>query len=88
MFHFFNPRNGPWVVAWFVTVAVLYALTLAWLFFWKGAEQLARHPALLHPSGHLQSPAAIRLVMTLGIAGGIVAMLVMIFTDIRVDAMR
>lgn len=87
VFHFFNPRNGPWVVAWFVTVAVLYVLTFAWLFLWNGAEQLAQHPAVLQPSARPQSPAALRMMLATFVAVGIVAMLVMIFADIRVDAL-
>jgi Na+/proline symporter len=86
--HFFNPRNGPWVMAWFVTTAVLYVLAFVWLFLWNGAELLARHPAILGPSTREQSPAAIRLTLVLMIAGGIVAMVVMIFADIRVDALQ
>jgi hypothetical protein len=68
VFHFFNPRNGPWAVAWFVTIAVLYALTFAWLFLWNGAEQLAQHPAVLQPSARPQSPAAIRMTLVLFLA--------------------
>jgi hypothetical protein len=78
--HFINLRNGPWVVAWFVTVVMLWALTIIWLFFRRGAEQLIEYPGMLNlPS---RNPWVIKAYFLLCLAGGIVGLCAMIFNDI------
>jgi len=47
-FHYFNPRNGPFVIAFYVTVVALWIATFYWLFFKQGAETLLDHPGLLN----------------------------------------
>jgi hypothetical protein len=84
VFHFFNPRNGPVVLAWYVTVVSLWAATGHWLFLRQGAETLVAHPGLLNfPSNR---PGMVKLVFLLGLAGGIAGLLMMLVMDIPVPA--
>jgi hypothetical protein len=79
--HFFNPRNGVFVALFWAAVIVLEACTLYWLFFRNGAEELLRHPGILHPS--LREPWQIKLVLFVSFAGTFLAMLMMTLLDMQ-----
>ena len=83
VFHYFNPRNGPVVVTWYVTVVALWVVSVYWLFFQQGAEALVAHPGLLNlPSNR---PAMVKAFFLLCLAGGIAGLLAMIVLDLPVD---
>jgi hypothetical protein len=76
VFHYFDPRGGgPFVIAFWVTVAILWIATCRWLFR-GGAEELVAHPGLLNVE---VGPRAIKLLFLLALAGGVSALLMMIF---------
>jgi len=75
--YYLNPRNGPFVIAFYTSVIALWVLSFYWLFFRGGAEELIAHPGLLNfPS---QNPLWVKALFLLSVGGGIVALLVMIF---------
>jgi hypothetical protein len=81
IFSYFRPRDGnPFVLAWFGVVIGLWILGFHWLFARRGAELLVEHPGLL--SGDPKSPAMIRVLYCLMVAGGILGLLVMFIADI------
>jgi hypothetical protein len=69
VFHYFNPRGGPFVIAFWVTVVVLWIGTYRWLFR-GGAEELVAHPGLLNIQ---VGPRVIKLLFLLALAGGVAA---------------
>jgi len=76
IFHYFDPRNGPYVIAFYVTVVALWILTAFWVFVRGGAEALIRHPGLLNlPS---QEPWAVKALIVLMLAGGVAGLTMMI----------
>jgi hypothetical protein len=78
--HYFNPRNGVFVIAFYVSVVAEWILCFYWLFFRAGAEDLIAHPGLLNlPT---QRPIIVKAVFLLSVAGGIAAMAIMIFRNI------
>ena len=80
--HYFNPRNGPFVVAWYVTGAALWVATVYWVFFRRGAEALIRHPGLLNLP--VQQPWAVKALVILMLTGGAAGLAMMIFGDLPV----
>lgn len=81
---FVSPRNGPFVLAWYLSVVVIWVLAIVWIFFMRGAEMLSEHPGLLNvPS---QSPGAIKFFVLVCIAGGAIA-LTMVFLE-QIPAIR
>ena len=86
VFHYFNPRNGPFVVAWFVSVVVLWMLSVYWVFFRRGAEQLIDHPGLLNIDS--DKPWVIKAFFLLCLAGGVAGLLAMIFGNLQPPTFR
>jgi hypothetical protein len=64
---YFNPRNGPFVIAFDLTTVALWIAAFYWLLFRGGAEDLARHPGLLRSS----DPRAVKAFFLLASAGGV-----------------
>ncbi len=80
VFYYFRPRDGnPFVIAFFASPAVIWALGTYWLFARGGAEMMIRHPGLLNVS--FQSPALLKLFWCVCLAGGIVAAVAMFVSD-------
>ena len=83
MFHFFRPRDGnPYVIAFFVTVIVLWILGTYWLIFRGGAKMIATHPGFLNVD--IKNPALIILIWFACLAGGTIAVITMFTVDIPV----
>jgi len=80
-FHYFNPRNGPFVIAFYVTVVVLWIATFYWMFFRGGAETLIAHPGLFNVPGN--RPWVLKAYFLVCLAGGIVGLSMMIFGNIQ-----
>jgi hypothetical protein len=80
VFYFFNPRNGPFAVAFFCSVVAMWALTIFWLFFRQGAEQLIEHPGFLNSP--VNEPWAVKALTIVMIAFGIVALVTMVLNPI------
>ncbi len=80
--HYFDPRNGPFVIAFYVSVVVVWILTAYWVFLRGGAEALIRHPGLLYmPS---QDPGAVKGLVALMLAGGVAGLTMMLLGYARV----
>ena len=78
IFHYFNPRSlDPFVLGWFGSIFFLWVLGTHWIFLRGGAERLVDHPGLIRPQS--RSPAAIKNLWLLCLAGGIFGV-VMMFT--------
>jgi hypothetical protein len=81
IWHYFRPRDGnPYVLAWYVCVVFLWILGLSWVFLRGGAEMLAVHSRILRCG--LSSPAKVKLVCSLSVAGGVAALILMMVMDI------
>jgi|SRR5262249_42521676 len=80
--HYFNPRNGPFVVAFYLSVVVLWILTFRWLCFKRGAEMLLEHPGLFNFP--VSRPWAVKAYFLLCLAGGVIGLSIMIFANIQV----
>ena len=79
--HYFNPRNGPFVIAFYVTIVAIWIATFNWMFFRGGAEALVKYPGLMNIPDR---PWAVKVYFLLCLAGGVVGLSVMIVTNIRV----
>ena len=80
VFHYFNPRNGPVVVAWYATIVALWIASVYWLFFRQGAETLAAHPGLFNLPGN--RPWVVKAFFLLCLAGGIAGLTAMLVLDL------
>lgn len=75
VFDYFSPREGnPFVLAWYLSVFVLWILGFRWIMFRGGAEQLVRCPGLLNLPNRAWF---IKLWFNLCLAGGIVGVVMM-----------
>jgi hypothetical protein len=83
VFELFRPRDGnPFVLAFFASVFLLWALGTFWLFFRGGAEMLVKHPGLLNVD--FKSPLRLKLFWLLCLAGQILGVIMMFTWDIPV----
>ena len=81
IFYFFNPGNGPFVVAFYGSVVALWIAGFYWIFFRNGAEALITYPGLLNiPTA---KPWMVKAYFLLCLAGGIAGLLMMIFGNIQ-----
>jgi hypothetical protein len=69
---YFNPRNSPWVVVWYLALVALWIATIVWLFFQRGAEQLVEHPGLFTSAD--TSPWMIKAGFLICLAGGVMGL--------------
>jgi hypothetical protein len=81
VFHYFNPRNGTFVIAWYVTVVALWVAVSYWIFLRDGAVALIRHPGLLNLP--VQEPWVLKASVVLMLVGGVTAFAMMFFWDIQ-----
>lgn len=86
VFHYFRPRDGdPFVIAWWISVFVLWLLTFYWVFLAKGAEKLAKYRMFsfssFGTSGDVTNPTVVKLLILAMLAGGLFAAAMMFMTE-------
>lgn len=86
VFGYFNPKNGPFVLAWYGTVVALWIACGYWLFVRRGAETLAMYPGLLQPP--FDRPLMIKIAFLLAVAGGVFALSMMLLGAFEVPEFR
>ena len=69
----FRPRSNPWALANMVGTLVVYARLTRWLYWQGGGEFLVEHSSLIDTYRRFESPATARLVVTLMMLGGVIA---------------
>jgi hypothetical protein len=70
VFDYFDPRAGnPYVLAFHVTVFVLWALMIFWVYLGGGAEFLVRYPGVVNAD--IKSPLILKFLFALMLLGGI-----------------
>jgi hypothetical protein len=75
-FSFFGLNEGnPFVLAFHVSIIVLWILSIWWLYFKGGAEFLAKYPGAFGPA--IRSPTIIKIFSGLILAGGLMVMIIM-----------
>lgn len=86
VFHYFRPRDGnPFVTAFLVSVVLVWVLGTYWVFFRDGAEMLVKYPGwFLCLYVQTISPTVVKLLWCLGLAAGVVAMVLMFTKDLPV----
>jgi hypothetical protein len=81
VFHFFRPRDGnSFVLAFFGSVFLIWILGTYWILFRGGAQMLVTHKGLFNVD--FKTPRAVVLYWFLSLAGGIVAVFMMLSRDI------
>jgi hypothetical protein len=75
-FAFFHPRNGPYEMAAYLTLVVLWVLAFVWLFFRGGVEQLVAHPEILNLTS--PTPRSVKQFLILMMAGSLVPLALML----------
>ena len=81
-FHYFNPRNGPFVVAFYVATALISLVLCYWVIFRGGAEELLRHPGFINLS--VDKAWVLKAVAILAVASELVAFTTTLLLDIQV----
>ena len=81
VWNFFDPRHeGPWVLAFFLSVFVVWIASAYWIFFRDGATAIADHQLIV---AHVfrrsvdLTPNMVKLFFALALAGGLVAVVLM-----------
>jgi len=70
IFAYFRPADGnPYVAAFYGSLFLIWMLGTYWIFVRNGAEMLVSHPGLFNRD--FSSPAAVKLIWLLMVAGGI-----------------
>ena len=82
-FHYLNANNGPFVIAWYVSMVALWLLGAWWLFARRGAEQIVEHRALLRVP--VEKPEHVKAWFLASVALGTVVLCAFIFGGIDVD---
>lgn len=82
--HYFDLRNGPFVILFYVTIVALWVASTYWVFVRGGAEALIRHPGLFNID--IQAPWAIKMTFLLSLAAGVTALAAMLSGAIRVPS--
>jgi hypothetical protein len=78
IFQYFRPQDGnPFVIAFFISIFLIWILGTYWLFVKDGAEILVKHPGIFNYN--FSSPTIVKLFWILCLAGG-VAGVAMMFT--------
>ena len=85
-FEYFNPRAmNPIVLAFHFSIIILWALSVRWIYFKKGAEFIEAHPGLIQKSsfsGNTNVTAKqVKLFYPLMLLGGVVGMIMMWLID-------
>lgn len=79
-FDYFNPKNlNPLVLIFYISIIIIWALSVYWIYFKNGAEFIEKHPGLFVKRGfgdNLDKITAkqIKIIIGLGLLGGIIGM--------------
>jgi hypothetical protein len=75
-FSYLRPREGnAFVIAFHVTIVILWLLSIWWVYFKGGAEFLVKYKGVI--SRDIQSPTTIKFYFGLALLGGIFGMIYM-----------
>jgi len=80
--HYGNPRNGPFVIAFYLTVVAEWIAFVNWIFFHGGAEAVVKYSGLIDFPG--DRPWAVKAWTLFGLAAGVLGLSVMIIANIQV----
>lgn len=81
IFHYFRPQDGnPFVIAFYISVFLIWILGTYWLFVKNGAEMLVKHPGIFNYD--FLSPAMIKLFWILCLAGGVAGVAMMFVMNV------
>jgi hypothetical protein len=75
VFHFFRPKEGNvFVIAWWLSVFILWIVSFYWILFQEGAEKLAKYRIVHFSSpggktGYISNPLHIKLIYLLCLVG-------------------
>lgn len=87
MFDYFSPKSMNSIVLVFhISIIILWALSIRWVYFKQGAEFIEKHPGFIQVRGvgnrSKVTAKQIKLFYPLMLAGGIAGMVMMWITDI------
>lgn len=76
VFDYFDPRAGnPYVIAFHITIIILWALIIFWIYFADGAEFLVRYTGVMNID--IKSTIVLKLLVALMFIGGILVEIAM-----------
>ena len=76
--HFFNLKSSnPFIIAFYMSIFLIWLAGTYWIFARGGAEQLVRHPGLVQ--GPLSTPVAVKVLWLACLASGVAAVIIMPF---------
>ena len=78
--YFFSAKNGPFVIAWYVSLVAVQLLATWWIFARNGAEELVQHPGLF--AKPIADAGAIKLFVLLAWVGIVIALTAFTFFDV------
>jgi hypothetical protein len=77
-FDIWRPRDGnPYIIAFYVSVALTWILGTNWIVFRGGAEMIVKHPGVMNVN--VKSPRVVILLWFLSVAGGIAGFLLLYY---------
>ena len=87
VWYYFRPRDGnPYVLAWWATILILYAISSYWVFIGNGASKLAKLEIIrcygLGKTITICNETAVKIIFLLMLSGGIIAAAIMWFVNI------
>ena len=78
--HYFRPRDGhPFVLAFFISIFVIWFLGTYWVLARGGAEMMVRHPGLF--GWEVRRPWLVKVLWCLSVAAGLTAAVQMFLDD-------
>ena len=81
VWHYFNPKEGnPYVLAFFVSVFLIWILGSYWIFFKGGALELVSHRGIFNYD--IKNPTVLKLIWIVCVLGGMVGVLMMFTQNI------
>jgi hypothetical protein len=77
--HFLSPGNGPFVIAFWVSVIATWVVIAYWVLFRGGAQDLLRYPGLLN--SNIRDTRTVKALILLAGLGGAIGLAVMLFVN-------
>jgi hypothetical protein len=94
LWDYMRPKDGnPYVLAWFGSLFLVWALGTSWLFGKGGAEKLATHPGAIQlaygwQAKDITNPMLIKALWLVMLAGGLAGCVGMWFMDVPMATFR